>query len=42
MISCGATSLRQFHDTATLVQVSQQTFVQNSEDVERNERPTVV
>ncbi|GAA4977622.1 IMP dehydrogenase [Actinoplanes utahensis] len=42
MISCGSTSLRRFHDTATLVQVSQQTFVQNSEDVQRNERPTVV
>jgi IMP dehydrogenase len=42
MISCGSTSLRQFHDTATLVQVSQQTFVQNSEEVERNDRPTVV
>lgn len=42
MISCGSTSLRQFHETATLVQVSQQTFVQNSEDVARNERPTVV
>ncbi|GIE88948.1 IMP dehydrogenase [Actinoplanes regularis] len=41
MISCGSTTLRRFHDTATLVQVSQQTFVQNSEDVERNERPTV-
>ncbi|BCY10058.1 IMP dehydrogenase [Actinoplanes sp. L3-i22] len=42
MISCGSTSLRQFHDSATLVQVSQQTFVQNSEEVERNDRPTVV
>lgn len=42
MISCGSVSLRQFHDTATLAQVSQQTFVQNSEDVERNERPTLV
>ncbi|GAA0464119.1 inosine 5-monophosphate dehydrogenase [Actinoplanes capillaceus] len=41
MISCGAISLRQFHDTARLVQVSQQTFVQNSEEVQRNERPTV-
>ena len=42
MISCGSTTLRQFHDTATLAQVSQQTFVQNSEDVARNERPTIV
>jgi IMP dehydrogenase len=42
MISCGSTSLKQFHDTAELVQVSQQTFTQNSEDVQRNERPTVV
>ncbi|MEU4560763.1 IMP dehydrogenase [Actinoplanes sp. NPDC023936] len=41
MISCGSTTLRRFHETATLVQVSQQTFVQNSEDIERNERPTV-
>jgi IMP dehydrogenase len=42
MISCGSTTLRRFHDSATLVQVSQQTFVQNSEDVQRAERPTVV
>jgi IMP dehydrogenase len=42
MVSCGSTTLRQFHESATLVQVSQQTFVQNSEDVDRNERPTVV
>ncbi|KUL29454.1 IMP dehydrogenase [Actinoplanes awajinensis] len=42
MISCGSVSLRQFHESATLIQVSQQTFVQNSEEVDRNDRPTVV
>ncbi len=42
MISCGSVSLREFHDSATLVQVSQQTFAQNSEDIDRNERPSVV
>jgi IMP dehydrogenase len=42
MISCGSTSLRQFHETAILEPISQQTFVQNSEEVDRNDRPTVV
>ncbi|SDS82724.1 IMP dehydrogenase [Actinoplanes derwentensis] len=42
MISCGSTSLRRFHETAVLEPISQQTFVQNSEEVDRNERPTVV
>ncbi|WP_045741053.1 IMP dehydrogenase [Actinoplanes rectilineatus] len=42
MVSCGSTTLRRFHESATVVQVSQQTFVQNSEDIDRNERPTVV
>ncbi|GAA2706091.1 IMP dehydrogenase [Actinoplanes palleronii] len=42
MISCGSVNLRQFHESATLIQVSQQTFVQNSEEVDRNDRPTVV
>ncbi|WP_436528416.1 IMP dehydrogenase [Actinoplanes sp. HUAS TT8] len=42
MISCGSTTLRQFHETAILEPVSQQTFVQNSEEVDRNDRPTVV
>ncbi|HWS35739.1 MAG TPA: IMP dehydrogenase [Actinoplanes sp.] len=42
MISCGSTSLRRFHESAILEPISQQTFVQNSEEVDRNDRPAVV
>jgi IMP dehydrogenase len=39
MISCGSTTLRQFHDTATLVEVSHQSYLQNFEDVRLRDRP---
>jgi IMP dehydrogenase len=38
MISCGSTTLRQFHDTATLVEVSHQSYLQNTEDIHRRDR----
>lgn len=40
LISCGSTTLRQFHDTATLVEVSHQSWLQNSEDVQLRTHPT--
>jgi IMP dehydrogenase len=40
MISCGSTTLPKFHDTATLVEVSHQSWMQNSEDVQLRNRPT--
>jgi IMP dehydrogenase/GMP reductase len=38
MISCGATTLRDFHDNAVLVPVSQQSFLQNSAEVQLRDR----
>ncbi|MET7951054.1 IMP dehydrogenase [Micromonospora sp. NPDC005324] len=42
MISCGSTTLRRFHDTATLVEVSHQSYLQNSEDVRLRDRPNAI
>jgi IMP dehydrogenase len=39
MVSCGSTTLRQFHESATLVQVSQQSFLQNTAEVQLKDRP---
>ena len=36
----GSTTLRQFHDTATAVEVSHQSFLQNSAEVRLRDRPT--
>jgi IMP dehydrogenase len=33
MVSCGSTTLRQFHDSAKLVEVSRQSYLQDTEDV---------
>ena len=40
MVSCGSTTLRQFHDSATLVEVSHQSYLQNVEDVRLRDRPS--
>ncbi|GAB3256269.1 IMP dehydrogenase [Kineosporia babensis] len=40
MVSCGSITLRQFHDSATLVEVSHQSFLQNSQDIRLRERPS--
>ena len=42
MISCGSTTLRQFHETATLVEVSHQSYLQNSEDIRLRDRPNAI
>lgn len=39
MISCGSTSLRQFHESARLVEVSHQSRLQNTEDVSLRSAP---
>lgn len=39
MISCGATSLPDFHARAVLVPVSQQSFLQNSAEIQLRDRP---
>lgn len=39
MVSCGATTLPQFHQTATAVEVSHQSFLQNSAEVRLADRP---
>jgi IMP dehydrogenase len=41
MISCGSTTLHQFTDTATLVEVSHQSWLQNGAEVRLGDRPTV-
>lgn len=41
MISCGSTTLRQFTDDATLVEVSHQSWLQNGAEVRLGDRPTV-
>ncbi|MFJ8752102.1 IMP dehydrogenase [Streptomyces sp. NPDC102441] len=38
LISCGATTLRDFHDTAMLVQVSERSYEQNTAEVRLRER----
>jgi IMP dehydrogenase len=40
MVSCGSTTLHQFHDTATLVEVSHQSYLQNTEDIRLRDRPS--
>ncbi len=40
MISCGSTSLRQFHETARLVEVSHQSWLQNTEEVSLRSTPS--
>jgi IMP dehydrogenase len=40
MLSCGATSLGDFHETAVLVPVSQQSFLQNSAEIQLRDRPS--
>lgn len=40
MISCGATTLGDFHDNAVLVPVSQQSFLQNSAEIRLRDRPS--
>ncbi|MFI7025179.1 IMP dehydrogenase [Micromonospora sp. NPDC049900] len=42
MISCGSTTLPQFHQTATLVEVSHQSYLQNREDVRLRDRPSSI
>jgi IMP dehydrogenase len=39
MVSCGATSLRAFHESATLVMVSQASYAQNAAEVLLRDRP---
>jgi IMP dehydrogenase len=39
MISCGATTLPDFHANAVLVPVSQQSFLQNSAEIQLRDRP---
>ncbi|HEX2295649.1 MAG TPA: IMP dehydrogenase [Actinomycetota bacterium] len=39
MSSCGARTLREFHENAVLVPVSQRTFVQNTHEVQLFDRP---
>ncbi|SIM85815.1 IMP dehydrogenase [Micromonospora cremea] len=40
MISCGATNLPQFHENAVLVPVSQQSFLQNTAEIQLRDRPS--
>ncbi|MEV6851493.1 IMP dehydrogenase [Actinoplanes sp. NPDC051411] len=40
LISCGATTLPDFHDRAVLVPVSEQSFVQNTAEVQLRDRPS--
>ena len=40
LISCGATSLPDFHDRAVLVPVSQQSFLQNTAEIQVRDRPS--
>ena len=40
MVSCGSTNLRRFHQTAMLVEVSHQSFLQNSAEVRLRDRPS--
>ncbi|WP_345728056.1 hypothetical protein [Cryptosporangium minutisporangium] len=40
MVSCGSTTLRQFHDTATVAEVSHQSFLQNGAEVRLRDRPS--
>jgi IMP dehydrogenase len=39
MVSCGSTSLRAFHESATLVTVSPASYAQNSAEVLLRDRP---
>jgi IMP dehydrogenase len=39
MISCGATTLPDFHAEAVLVPVSQQSFLQNAAEIQLRDRP---
>ncbi len=39
MVSCGSTNLREFHESAVLVPVSQQSYAQNTYEVEVRDRP---
>jgi IMP dehydrogenase len=40
MVSCGSTTLPQFHHSATLVEVSHQSYLQNSADIRLRDRPS--
>lgn len=40
LVSCGSTNLRAFHDDAVLVELSQQSYLQNTHEVQLRERPT--
>jgi IMP dehydrogenase len=40
LISCGATTLPDFHDRAVLVPVSEQSFVQNAAEIQVRDRPS--
>jgi IMP dehydrogenase len=40
LISCGATTLPDFHDRAVLVPVSEQSFVQNTAEIQLRDRPS--
>jgi IMP dehydrogenase len=40
MISCGSTTLPQFHADAVLVPVSQQSFLQNTAEIQLRDRPS--
>jgi IMP dehydrogenase len=42
MISCGATTIREFHERAVLVPVSQQSFLQNSAEIQVRDRSSAV
>jgi IMP dehydrogenase len=39
MVSCGSTTLRSFHESARLVPISQQSFLQNTAEVQLKDRP---
>jgi IMP dehydrogenase len=39
LVSCGSTTLRSFHDNAVLVELSQQSYLQNTHEVRLRERP---
>ncbi|OLE23418.1 MAG: inosine-5-monophosphate dehydrogenase [Actinobacteria bacterium 13_1_20CM_3_71_11] len=39
LTSCGSTTLRSFHDNAVLVELSQQSYLQNTHEVQLRERP---
>jgi IMP dehydrogenase len=39
MVSCGSTSLRQFHRSARLVEVSHQSYLQNTAEIRLRDRP---